>query len=148
MENINCECGVLVRNGSQGSRKKLKKPAKREIARNSKYSAPSGCSVFTPCKHNTRAFQCTQVRPQDALTYRKNLYNSCKKQIQDQKVSRLISHSIVKRQRSRTNDCLGLGLPQNQQNKKPHSFAAKYTFPVANGHYLRMDSYRRTNPIL
>lgn len=130
MENIDCKSGVLVKNSSQGSRKKFKKPTKREIAKNLRHSAPSGCNVFTPCKHNTKVFQCAKVRPQDALKYRKTLYCSSNKQLQDQKVSRLISHNGVKRQRSRTTNCLGLGLPQKS---KPHSFSAHYMFPIANG---------------
>lgn len=122
---------ILVHLGNEGSRKKQKNIPKREVARNARYSTPSGSNVFIPCNHKARGFMCYKVKPKDALSFRKKLYNTNNKQIQDQFVSRYVLQSPVKRRRPRKNVCLGLGLPQAKT--KPRSFATTYRFPIGLG---------------
>lgn len=83
------EMTILVHLGNDGSRKRQCNIPKREVEKNARHSAPSGSNVFIPCKHKSRGFMlCCKVKPKDALCFRKKLFNSNHKQVQDQFVSR------------------------------------------------------------
>lgn len=118
---------ILVHLGNEGSRRKQKNIPKREVARNARYSTPSGSNVFIPCNHKARGFMCFKVKPKDALSFHKKLYNTNNKQIQN----RFVSRYVLQSQLPRKNVCLGLGLPQAKT--KPRSFATTYCFPIGLG---------------
>lgn len=61
---------VVIHVSNQGSRKRKKHVSPRENAKKMRYSTPSGSNVFTPCKHNNKAFKCFKIRPNDALDFR------------------------------------------------------------------------------
>ncbi|KAG8193225.1 hypothetical protein JTE90_005572 [Oedothorax gibbosus] len=75
---------VLVRVTNEGSRIRRKKVSSREISKKARHSILSGSSSFITCRHNNKAFQCSSIRPVNALDFRKKLYASCDKVLQDQ----------------------------------------------------------------
>lgn len=130
MDEIVIDGGVVVREANLGSRKKPKTVSKRELHKKQRYSTPSGCNVFVPCKHNSKTLQCSQVRPTDAIFFRKILFSKNEKYYQDQMISRFIQVLSVKRKRPRQS-VLGAGI--TELKSKPHNFSVVYKFPISSG---------------
>lgn len=100
--------------------------AKKKIQ---KYSAPLGCNSFALCHHNNKRLKCYKVRPPDAATLRKSIYEFPDKYEQDCKISSYLRFSNVKRRRPKRQ-------PQaNNPNTKlkPHGFNVNYSIFNSNG---------------
>lgn len=122
--------GVLVSNGNCGTRKRQRTGGKRTEAKKKRYSAPTGSNVYVPCKHSSKTFSCTDIRPNDVKKLRDRLYKVTDKLRQDSIIASLVITKNVTRRR-----------PNNPNQNKSQSSGSQHTFSAS--YFITSSSGRR-----
>ncbi|CAF4944290.1 unnamed protein product [Pieris macdunnoughi] len=101
MEDLDETDTVEVQESNSGSRKRRVTGGKRVAAKTAKYSRLHNSNVINLCAHNTTAFRCSKVTPNQVAKVRKSLCSVPEKLAQDVIISSLIQNQEVKRRRPR-----------------------------------------------
>lgn len=136
---------VEVRTVNNGSRKRRVTGGKRAANKKAKYSAPR-VSLYYPCQHNTKQFQCCKISPNDVNSMRRELYKEPDKLRQDSMIASLVTTTNIKRRRPRP-------VHGNKRKKSgtQHAYSTKFYLmhgpnrvPVCKKFFMSLTRFNRT----
>lgn len=136
---------VEIRTVNNGSRKRRVTGGKRAAKKREKYSAPK-ISLFYPCQHNTKQFQCYKITPNDVNSIREELYKEPDKLRQDSMIASLVTTTSIKRRRPRP-----VQVNKRQKAGTQHGYSTKFYMmhgpdrvPVCKKFFMSLMRFKRT----